>query len=287
MSPLTRVSAVKWWEESVYLQLVAFLHSSPHSRCLLFCSSSILKTCCWLSRWALFFSVSFFLVQSISLCLCSFPPAACFPSRLICSFIHVDVHLWTLRRWCTRMSWRCPATVRLSKPSAAAGDSLSRKSLETETLAFSHLHSLLCACIIKHGHTGQSSSLCMCGFPASMLSSGQLWGVCAAASWVGELFECHLLRFWPILNLPESPQDLRALKGTLWWCLCYLCECCCRKRGREKKNGVKPEKPESPQDGQLQQEEVPHVAVTLKCLCKSAHLCVFFRLFMRSRILQV
>lgn len=123
-------------------------------------------------------------------------------------------------------------------------------------------------------------------FPSLHVEFWAAVGVCAAASWVGELFECHLLRFWPILNFPEwSPQDLRAVKGTLWWCLCYLCECF-RKKGR-KKNWVKQEKPESPQDGQLQQEEVPHAAVTLKCPRKSAHLCVFIRLFMRSRILQI
>lgn len=127
-------------------------------------------------------------------------------------------------------------------------------------------------------------------FPSLHVESRTAVGVCAAASWVGGLFECYLVRFWPILNLPGwSPQDVRALKGTLWWCLCYLCECCCRIKGRKwkKKNWVKQEKPESPQDGQLQQEEVPHVAVTLKCLRKSAHLCVFIRLFKRSRILQI
>lgn len=108
-------------------------------------------------------------------------------------------------------------------------------------------------------------------------------GVCAAASQVRGLFECHPVRFWPISDLAEwSPQDLRAIKGTLWSCLCYLCECCCRKKGREKKNGAKQEKPESPQDGQWQQEDVPHVAVALKCLRKSAYLCVFTRLFMKA-----
>lgn len=60
-----------------------------------------------------------------------------------------------------------------------------------------------------------------------------------------------------------------------------------KRKKMKKKNWVKQEKPESPQDGQLQQEEVPHVAVTLKCLRKSAHLCVFIRLFKRSRILQI
>lgn len=214
------------------------------------------------------------------------PPAACFfPSGLICSFIHVDVHLWTLRRWWSRMSRRCPAAARPSKNChrqlAAPWTECPRRRRHTWCLP-SPVASA-CVCYKTWPCWSTVQSVCAvsqppCGVPGS----------CGGGGVVGGLSECHPVRFWPILNLQLwSRQDLRALKGTLWWCLCYLCECCCRKKRKEKKKWVKQEKPESPQDGQLQQEEVPHVAVTLKRLRKSAHLCVFIRLFKRSRILQI
>lgn len=93
MSPLARVSAVKWWAESAYLQLVAFLHSSPHSQCL-FCSSSILKSCCWLSRWALFFQSPFF--SSVHLFVPLLFSSCCLFSQ------QADLHLHSC--WCSSLN---------------------------------------------------------------------------------------------------------------------------------------------------------------------------------------
>lgn len=169
----------------------------------------------------------------------------------------------------TRMSWRRYAG--LSGPSTTAVDEQNvPKDRNTHGGLPSPVTSVCMCC--KTWSCWSYNHVC---FPPPCRVPSNCGGLCSSPGGLGDS-ECHLVSFWPILNLPEwTLQALRALKGTLWWCLCYLCECCCRGK---KMKWVKPEKPGSPQDGQLQQEEVAHVVITLKCLRKSDHLCVFLSL---------
>lgn len=205
---------------------VCSLH--PPTLCLVFCSSPVQERPCWLSRWALilpflvFSSVHLFVPALLLLLHVGLPVGWSAPSfmlMIIAELSNDDADQDVLT-----------TLAGLSGPSTAAVD---EQNVPEDRNAHGVLPSpvtAVCMCC-KTWSYWSYNHVC---FPPPCRVPSSCGGLCSSPGGMGDS-ECHRVSFWPILNLPEwTLQALRALKGTLWWCLCYLCECCCR----EKKNKV-------------------------------------------------